>query len=366
MWQKAREWMRQNILSVAIGTIVGQGLWVGLRWLLKGLAEDRFFSGLNSWFDEHWSLNALLWLTWTALFVGAFVWARRSGTTSASKATASREQTVPLLEAARRAYEQTRGTLVAGVAEARFGDEDRREGTLTWFCYALATRLAIHGNWPPSRVPEEIDWAIVGKRHSFRMRDDALILHEHSGDGYYENLYVLAHELPRALEEIKALSPPALEFVWPEDRALNWHVGKTQTDIFLIVRNPSITVTATGVHVVREWMMRAEHRQAGGTPQRDEVRLPLQFGSGDEVDIEPGGKQRFRLCSIANTTDDDHTLLMPPNRTAGGYNAGIGTFQFQVRARAKNAASAVDLYEIGLATDGGFTTTRKSEDTIDV
>lgn len=50
---------------------------------------------------------------------------------------------VSLIEAATRAYEQTRGTLVAAYAEAPLGREDRREGTLRWHCLALADRLAI-------------------------------------------------------------------------------------------------------------------------------------------------------------------------------------------------------------------------------
>jgi hypothetical protein len=273
---------------------------------------------------------------------------------------------LPLLEAATQAYEQTRGTLVATFAEAPIGREDRREGTLTYFCYLLAERLSIYGNWPPSRTREKVDWAALRKRYSFKMRDGALIFQEHYDSGYYENLCVLASELPRALAEIKALSPLTLEFIWPADRALNWYVGEDRTDIFLIVQNPSSAVTATGVHVVREWMMRREHREAGGTPQRDEVRLPLQFGSGNEADIEPGGEQRFRLCSFVNTADDDHTLIVPSIKTVGGYNAGTGTFQFQVRARSRNIASALDLYEIDLAADGGFSTTRKTDATISV
>ena len=53
----------------------------------------------------------------------------------------------------------------------------------------------------------------------------------------------------------------------------------------------------------------------------------------------------------------------------GGEDGGEGShasWGFQVQAHTENAGSAPDLYEIELAPDGGFTTTRKTEDTIDV
>jgi hypothetical protein len=70
--QISRGWL----FSGAVGTVVGQALWVFLRWLMKGLAEDRFFSGLNHWVDAH---AQLAWLCWTALFIAAFVFAYRLG-----------------------------------------------------------------------------------------------------------------------------------------------------------------------------------------------------------------------------------------------------------------------------------------------
>jgi hypothetical protein len=197
------------------------------------------------------------------------------------------------------------------------------------------------------------------------MRDGSLVLEEHGSDRRYENLAVPAGDLPGAIEAIRTLAP-TLQFVWPEDRGLNWVIGKEQTDFFLIVRNPSTTSPVMGVYVVREWMMRTEQRLAGGTPQRDEVRLPLQNGSGDTADIEPGGEQRFRLFSIVEAAEDDHALLVPSVRTPGGYKAGVGKWQFQVRARAQNASSETDLYEVDLAPDGGFSVERKTADTIDV
>jgi hypothetical protein len=70
--QISRGWL----FSGAIGTVVGQALWIFLRWLMKGLAEDRIFSGLNHWVDAH---TQLAWLCWTALFIAAFVFAYRLG-----------------------------------------------------------------------------------------------------------------------------------------------------------------------------------------------------------------------------------------------------------------------------------------------
>ena len=90
------------------------------------------------------------------------------------------------------------------------GREDRREGTLKWYCLALADRLAIYGNWPPSRVREKNQLAEEAK-HAFIQNARWDFVFQARGDGgYFENSYVLSNELTKALEEIKALAPEAL------------------------------------------------------------------------------------------------------------------------------------------------------------
>ena len=340
------------------------GFWdlLGAQLLPKWLAEKmpRFYDVLS--YTTGWlPFSAWLWIATLVLAGSAIEYAYRRGKPEPASLTPSR---VPLLEAATQTYEQTQGTLVASVAEIRIGNEDRRKGTLTWYCYALADRLSIYGNWPPSRVSEKIEWREIRNRFSFDLHEGALILREHHTKDYYENLEVDAAELRIAITEVRALVP-TLKFVWAEDRGKHVHIGKDRSDLFLIVHNLSTTVTAKGVYVVREWMMRTENRKAGGLPQRDEVRLPLQFSAGDTADIEPGGEERYRLCTVVNDTEENAGLLVPSSKNPLGYNAGSGSFQFQVVARAQNASSAPDLYEIE-AGPGGLGTTRKTEGTIDV
>jgi hypothetical protein len=118
------------------------------------------------------------------------------------------QQTVSFLDAAKQAYGRTRGTLVAAAAEARIGNEDRKPGTITWICYALADRITIYGYRPPAdHSPEKIKWARYKQRYSFRMEGGDLILREHSGDESFEHMYVLAAELPKAIAEVAAISP---------------------------------------------------------------------------------------------------------------------------------------------------------------
>jgi hypothetical protein len=109
-----------------------------------------------------------------------------------------RESLVPLKEAAMRAYEQTRGHMSAGLAEAS-GDTP-----ITWYCWALWQRIPIYGCYVPSRLLEEIPDAHKGQ-YGFRLEGNEPVLQQHSGKARYENLHVRGNVLPEAIRSIAAL-----------------------------------------------------------------------------------------------------------------------------------------------------------------
>jgi hypothetical protein len=107
-------------------------------------------------------------------------------------------KTVPLIEAATRAYEKTRGTLAAEAAE-------RNGGTvITWCCWALWPKLTIYGSWPPSRLPEVVSWDLRN-RYSFELVDGQVGLESRVEQGRFGNLHVDVGELRAAIEALKRL-----------------------------------------------------------------------------------------------------------------------------------------------------------------
>jgi hypothetical protein len=109
-------------------------------------------------------------------------------------------KTVPLKEAATRAYEQ--GGLMAKAAERDHTPEE----TLIYLCYALCDRLTVFGNKAPSRMPQPVPVRrIGGSRYDFAAENDEIVARERTGKGVYRGLYVLDDELVRALREIKAI-----------------------------------------------------------------------------------------------------------------------------------------------------------------
>jgi hypothetical protein len=110
-------------------------------------------------------------------------------------------RTIPLIEAATRAYEQTRaaGKLSAGVSEVL------SDNALTWFCWALWERLELFGKWPPSRISEHIPW----QRHNeftFAIEGDKVRLCELSGKRKcFEDLHVTTAGFEAAIQKIMAL-----------------------------------------------------------------------------------------------------------------------------------------------------------------
>lgn len=115
------------------------------------------------------------------------------------------QQTVPMLDAAKKSYARSRNTLVGEISEVTFGDEEWKKGTLTWHCTALSDRITMYGNWPPSDTPERIPWLKLRNQLTFRMVDGKLVLQQYSPRRGYENLYVLAKDLPTAIERVYAM-----------------------------------------------------------------------------------------------------------------------------------------------------------------
>jgi hypothetical protein len=109
---------------------------------------------------------------------------------------------VPLEEAARTAYDQTRGTVVARAAE----ESSSADGSvLTWYGHALWQRLPIFGVWPPATSHEEIP---RDQRNVFVMGFDAgrIVLRRSHGNGRYERIMVRGSDLPAALRSIRAMA----------------------------------------------------------------------------------------------------------------------------------------------------------------
>ena len=82
MLKRARGYLRANAVPLLVGTALSQALWLSLKWLIRGIAEDRFFGRLNAWLDAHWSIYFTAWLFWLAAVVGVIVWAWRQGAKS--------------------------------------------------------------------------------------------------------------------------------------------------------------------------------------------------------------------------------------------------------------------------------------------
>lgn len=159
------------------------------NWYGAGLALGGLAMQLVPMSDEwKWLLGGLLFIA----AIGCFAWPHLK----TRWPQLSNPQKLPLIEAATRAYEQTRGTVVAGVAE---GEGDR---LITWYCWAIWPKLTIHGTWPPSRVPEVVPWE-MRNRLSFELVDGQVVLESRVKQGRFESLHVDAGELGAAIEELK-------------------------------------------------------------------------------------------------------------------------------------------------------------------
>src|SRR5271156_1474664 len=92
---------------------------------------------------------------------------------------------IPLLEAARRAYAETRGKPAALRAEAMAKEPGE---ILTWYCYALKSWLTIYGSRPPSHTLEPID--IERPIKDFIIQNGMLLLKERDRKVTYQDISV--------------------------------------------------------------------------------------------------------------------------------------------------------------------------------
>jgi hypothetical protein len=112
---------------------------------------------------------------------------------------------IPLIEAATRAYEQTKEHEVSILPVGLAGSTD---DILTWYCRAMmisehgkAPLVRLMGNEPPSRLIEEIDVPLYN-RFDFEVVGNAIVLERH-GSSRFENLTVEATDLANAIKAMK-------------------------------------------------------------------------------------------------------------------------------------------------------------------
>ncbi|RXH06399.1 hypothetical protein EAS54_38685 [Bradyrhizobium guangzhouense] len=109
------------------------------------------------------------------------------------------------MEAARRAYEQTRDREVSIFPYALSKSDD---DILTWYCNAMTIShegkpplIKLYGNQPPSRIIEPIEVQLFN-RYDFEVDGDSIILKERNGRFRFENLSVDPAELEEAIKQM--------------------------------------------------------------------------------------------------------------------------------------------------------------------
>ncbi len=104
---------------------------------------------------------------------------------------------VPLREAATRAYEQTRGSLFAGVAEG----EGKPFLVLRYYCFAFIDKLVFYGCRAPSRVSDAISRNMVAGC-DFIEDGGEIVLVDRGSSARFENVSVLAVDLSRVIDQL--------------------------------------------------------------------------------------------------------------------------------------------------------------------
>jgi hypothetical protein len=133
------------------------------------------------------------------LFPPQTVQARSNGEPATAKSEDKEEMTgeeIPLREAATRTYEDTGGAIARGLGKSS-------EEVLSYYCYALAEKVPIYGQFPPSHKKEKVD---LNSSHTRRIMFEGNITYAKSlyaGEEGASYLYVLKGDLARAIEEIK-------------------------------------------------------------------------------------------------------------------------------------------------------------------
>jgi hypothetical protein len=103
-----------------------------------------------------------------------------------------------LLDAARRAYSETRNYAAAAHAEMGGASPDE---ILKWYCVWLAQHMQLYGARRPSTKIEPV--SIDNPTKDFDLKGGALTLCERSGSAIWENLRVKLGELPAVITNLK-------------------------------------------------------------------------------------------------------------------------------------------------------------------
>lgn len=105
---------------------------------------------------------------------------------------------IMLLDAARRAYSETRNSPAAAHAEMSDATPDE---ILKWYCVWLAQHVQLYGARHPSTKIEPV--TIDNPTKDFDIRDSALTLRERSGNAVWDSLRVKFDELSGAISGLK-------------------------------------------------------------------------------------------------------------------------------------------------------------------
>jgi len=193
-------------VRLACFTVLARGIFL---WLEQShqIYVDRWIAAMIG-IAESVAIQAPSWVGWTltgmAGLLAMAIWEiakHRGWFPWGSTAVAITEEIDPfvtLKEAATTAYEETRGTVVATIAEA-----SSRDGVLGYYARALFKGKTLYGNRPPSRKPEAIPGdeyrrcKISDNQSVLRRRTDNTVL--------YENLQIKRSDLSLRIAELRDL-----------------------------------------------------------------------------------------------------------------------------------------------------------------
>jgi hypothetical protein len=180
------------------------------QWLIVSLVPSSALTAIVAFLGEH-SVAVLATVFFLALVASALVvvaiLAYRKEKVPAARAPGRGR--ISLMEAATRAYEQTRNRPVARFAElpaSRKFINDSNDRILTWYCnymtrpdHGRPPRVTLWGKRPPSRLDEKID---VLSNYDFEVENGAIVLRERMGNVRYQDLTVASSEVDAAIREM--------------------------------------------------------------------------------------------------------------------------------------------------------------------
>jgi hypothetical protein len=110
----------------------------------------------------------------------------------------ARWRRIPIIEASKRLYEQTKGARLANIVDLQKTEEDK----ILWLCNTLEYRIPVWGcTHTLSRVPQKIPG--IGKRYHFQYINNDVIVRDSDLSIAFENITVLDLDLRNAIEIIR-------------------------------------------------------------------------------------------------------------------------------------------------------------------